>query len=108
MSPRKKKVRHSPKKINLKRESNSEEVSCKRAKAVKSEEDEQKSRKKKNFIEACREVSCSAYSDHRARLLLLYLPSCMEKKVCKHNDKNAVSNYISTTSFRISGIMIEY
>ncbi|KAJ8732910.1 hypothetical protein PYW07_015509 [Mythimna separata] len=90
MSPKKKKAKQSPKKPNLKRESNSEEVSVKRAKVVKSEEDELKSRKKKNFIEACRQVSCSAYSDQRARLLILYLPACVKKTVCKHNDKNGM------------------
>ena len=96
MSPSKKKPKQSPRKNNLKRESNAEEVSCKRAKSVKSEEDELKYRKKKNFIEACRQVSCRAYSDHPGRLLLLYYqPSCMKNKDCKHHTKTGVSISLS-------------
>uniref|UniRef100_A0A2A4IXD5 Uncharacterized protein n=1 Tax=Heliothis virescens TaxID=7102 RepID=A0A2A4IXD5_HELVI len=89
MSPRKKRPKLSPSnKKNSKRESDPEELSRKRAKAVKNEEVELQAKKKKNFIEACRQVSCSAYFDHRARLLLLYLPSCTKTSVCKHHDKN--------------------
>lgn len=96
MSPTKKKPKQSPRKSNLKRESEAEVVSCKRAKSFRSEEDELKLRKKKNFIEACRQVSCRAYSDHSGRLLLLhYQPSCMKNRDCKHHIKTGVSISLS-------------
>lgn len=95
MSPRRKKAKLSPRK-NIKRESDAEEVTCKRPKVIRSEEDELKATKKKNFVVACRQVSCKAYSDHPARLLLLYYsPSCMKKSVCKHNDSTGVSTNMS-------------
>ncbi|XP_063890464.1 uncharacterized protein LOC110374818 [Helicoverpa armigera] len=89
MSPRKKRPKLSPNnKKSLKRENGPDETSRKRAKAVKNADVELQTKKKKNFIQACRQVSCSAYFDHRARLLLLYLPSCTKTSVCKHHDKN--------------------
>lgn len=95
MSPRKKRPKLSPKKSEtLKREIDCEEISHKRMKTAKSEEDELKAKKKKNFIEACKQVSCRAYFDHRVRLLLIYFPSCIKTSFCKHHDKSGVSTYI--------------
>lgn len=90
MSPRKKKPKLSPSTTLNKRTSETPDSPRKRLKGTLSKEEEIKARRKKNFITACEQVSCRDYFDQRARLLLVYLPSCV-KTICIHHDKNGVS-----------------
>ncbi|XP_035459331.1 uncharacterized protein LOC118282381 [Spodoptera frugiperda] len=95
MSPRKKKIKYSPTKAakdkdtSFKRENDLEESVAKRIKADKNHDAELQARKKQNFMEACKQVSCKAYSDHNARFLETYFPNCLENGGCVHHDKNA-------------------
>lgn len=92
MSPKKKKIKISKEEPeSLKRKSESIESSSKRLQLVKTREEDLQSKRRKNFVTACEQVSCKAYFDHRARLLLLYLPPCINSTACKHQDNKGVS-----------------
>ncbi|CAH0626937.1 unnamed protein product [Chrysodeixis includens] len=108
MSPRKKKPKLTAQNTkNLKRESDLEDVSTIRAKVAKTEDDELKVKKKKNFIEACKQVTSRAYFDHNTRLLLLYLPSCLKSTVCKHHDHSNGDNLNQMPPHATESFMIE-
>lgn len=89
MSPKKKKMKTSTN--TPKRQNECAGRPNKRAKSVKNHDEELQAKKRKNFITACEQVSYKAYFDHRARLLLLYLPPCMKNSACKHDDSKSVS-----------------
>lgn len=94
MSPKKKKMKTNGEKesLSLKRPTESDGGGLsKRSKSIKSPDEDILAKKRKNFVTACEQVSYKAYFNHRARLLLLYLPSCMKNSVCKHNDGKNVS-----------------
>ncbi|XP_022816248.1 uncharacterized protein LOC111349377 [Spodoptera litura] len=97
MSPRKKKVKHSPTKEendidnSLKRENYPEESLAKRIKTENHKDADLQAKKKQNFMEACKKVSCKAYSDYNTRFLETYLPNCLDNGGCKHHDKSAVA-----------------
>ncbi|XP_026739684.1 uncharacterized protein LOC113502344 [Trichoplusia ni] len=106
MSPKKKKPKLAAQNTkNLKRESDTEDLSVKRAKVAKTEEDELKAKKKKNFIEACKQVTSRAYFDLNTRLLLLYSPSCLKTARCKHEEKAA--NFKQMPPYAAESFMIE-
>ncbi|KAF9414200.1 hypothetical protein HW555_007813 [Spodoptera exigua] len=93
MSPRKKKVKHAPKKdtdISLKRENDPDQSVAKRIKAEKNSDAELQAKKKQNFVKACIQVSCKAYSDYNTRFLETFLPNCLDIGGCKH-DRNAAA-----------------
>lgn len=95
MSPKKKKVKLTDDKSESPSQKRANEndsgPASKRSKSIKNPEDDIRARRRKNFIIACEQVSYKSHFDHRARLLLLYLPSCMKDSVCKHHDSQTVS-----------------
>ncbi|CAB3243221.1 unnamed protein product [Arctia plantaginis] len=88
MSPKKKKAKLSESAESNKRSSEAPDSTQKRLKHIVNREEEIKTRKRKNFIMACELVSYRDYFNHRARLLLVCLPSCMTL-LCKHHDRNS-------------------
>lgn len=88
MSPKKKKSKRNPSTESNKRDIEVPDSPRKRLKHIVSPEEEMKAKRKKNFITACELVSCRDYFDHRSRLLLVFLPSCM-KTICKHHNRHS-------------------
>ncbi|VVC93515.1 unnamed protein product [Leptidea sinapis] len=71
--------------INNKRENDCDERPRKRSKREVLTEDVQ-SRRRKNFIKACEQVSYNAYFDYNKRLHLISLPTCLNIDTCVHQD----------------------
>lgn len=74
---------------SVKRENEEKDTCHKRLKSeLNYQEDNVHSLKKKNFIKACEQVSCEEFLNYAKRLNLIYLPICINRNNCKHDNKN--------------------